>query len=218
MAGSRRCPDAGVVIEYHLDRAGEPETDRVLPGPRFAPIDPRFAQCRRTREPVRRVLVTVGGSSGARALVPRLIAAAEAAFPGARLLVAGGAPGGPRIDLLPSPSALVDVVGKVDVAFSAAGLTAYELACAGVPSIVVAIAPNQLRVVRACAESGVALALDAVGGLGAGALEAAVGSLQDPAQRAALAAAGPAVLDGQGARRAAVALEARWGFAGPDGR
>jgi hypothetical protein len=199
---ANRCDGRGVLIDPHLDRLGEDPSDRLLPGPGFALVDPAFAAARRDRTgPVQTVLVTVGGGSTGRPVAAAAVGAVRAAFPGARVLTAGGlALDG--TEPLPFPGTLLDAIAGVDVAVSAAGTTAYELAAAGVPAVVVAVADNQRRVVEGARRAGFALAGDD--------LPAAVAQLADPAVRARLQEAGPATVDGRGAARAAAALAQRW--------
>jgi spore coat polysaccharide biosynthesis predicted glycosyltransferase SpsG len=199
---ANRCAERGVLVDPHLDRLGETPTDRLLPGPAFALVDPAFAAARRDRTgPVQTVLVTVGGGTTGRPVAAAAVDAVRAAFPGARVLTAGGlALAG--TEPLPFPGTLLDVIASVDVAVSAAGTTAYELAAAGVPAVIVAVAENQRRVVEGARRAGFALAGDD--------LPAAVAQLGDPAVRARLQQAGPATVDGRGAARAAAALAGRW--------
>jgi spore coat polysaccharide biosynthesis predicted glycosyltransferase SpsG len=186
---ANRCPERAFVLDYHLDAA-----------PGLALVDPRFAAARRRREPVRTALVTVGGSAAAAELVPRLVAGVRRAFPG--------------VDVVEPPrdayGTLLDLVERVDVACSGAGLTAYELACAGVPSVVVAVADNQRRVLQVCEQTGIAIGLDAVDGLDERRLDAALVELARPERRRELAVAGPREVDGEGAARAASLLLERW--------
>jgi UDP-2,4-diacetamido-2,4,6-trideoxy-beta-L-altropyranose hydrolase len=211
LAEACRCPDAGVLIDYHLDRLGETATDRLLPGPAFAPIDPRFARRRRPRATVDRVLITVGGGATGLGIVEMAAAAVRTAFPDARLLLASGSSiSGTDVDLLPHMSPLYDVVADVDLAVSAAGLTAYELACAGLPAVLLPIAENQRRVAHACEIAGTALAIDPDTRDAAASLHSALVELRDPVRRSALAARGPQLLDGRGAERLARALLGCW--------
>lgn len=192
-----RCPDAGAWIDYHADRAGEDATDRLLPGPAYAPVDPRFADAGAPGDAVRTALVTVGASAAAQDRIPRLADELRTAFPGVRLLVAGGAAlAGEDVERLPFPGSLLDVVGRVDLAVTGAGMTAYELAAAGVPMLLVQIADNQRRVVD--------------GMTAAGAAATTLQELVDPAARARLRARAQALVDGRGAARAARRLDAAW--------
>jgi RimJ/RimL family protein N-acetyltransferase len=172
-------------LTYHLDAAPE----AAIGGPAYAPVDPRLLAARRERG-FERLLVTLGGGNAASGLRERALEAAG------ELEVAegGGATG------------LLDLIGWADVAISAAGLTPYELACAGVPTAIVAIADNQQRVARTFAAAGLALVDE---------LPAAMAQLADPAVRERLAARGPAVVDGYGAYRARDALRARFAGAPP---
>ena len=85
---------------------------------------------------------------------------------------------------------LMGAITQADVAVSAAGLTAYELVCAGVPAALVPIASNQERVAGAFGARGLAVT-------GRDPAEL-VGRLADPELRASLAGAGPAAIDGYG--------------------
>ncbi|HEV7807759.1 MAG TPA: hypothetical protein VGO80_18200 [Solirubrobacteraceae bacterium] len=231
-----RCPDAGVHIDYHFTptptatatatpaatptptptatpAATATPTARavgVLRGPRYAPVDPRFAAAADDRREVRAALVTVGGSRAARTLAGPAVDALREAFPLARVWVASGVEiaDRERVTALAFPGSLLDVVADVDVAVSAAGLTAYELAAAGVASVLVAVAANQQPVIDGFERAGAALTVAA--GEPQEALTAAVGRLREPALRASLSAAGRALVDARGAARVAAALDERW--------
>lgn len=164
-----------VWIDYHLDRIGDEPTATELPGPTFAPVDPRFAGTGRARDPIERVLVTVGASESALTVLPEL--EAQSARIG-EVVVASGTP-------------LLELVGEVDAAVCGAGMTAYELASAGLPLAIVQLAENQRRVVDGMLRERVAV--HAPHELSAG-----------PNRR------GMELFDGRGAARAAEALEARW--------
>jgi len=205
-----RCPGMGIHLDYHAGARFDAEATDVLTGPRYAPIDPRFAAARSDRTEVRAALVTVGGSRAARTLVAPAVDALRATFPQACIWVASGAEIGNRegVAALAFPSSLLDVIADVDVAVSAAGLTAYELAAAGVASVLVAAAANQQPVIDGFEQAHAALTVAA--GAPQADLRTAVGRLRDPALRASLSAAGRRLVDGRGAARAAAALEERW--------
>jgi hypothetical protein len=207
LAEGRRCHDAGVWVDYHLDRAGEPATERLLPGPAYAPVDPGLAGLARPGDEVRRVLIAVGGGAAARDLVADLAAAVREAFPGCRLLIGSGAEvEGPDVERLPFPAPLRDAVAGADLAVSAAGLTAYELACAGLPAVILQVVDNQRRVAEGCAKAGIAL----VAGEGHLALREALQRARDPEVRGRLRTAGMATFDGRGAARSVAGLLERW--------
>lgn len=211
LAEANRCPDRGILLDYHLDATGPSDT-RLLAGPSFAPLDPAFAGAGRAGEEVRRVLVTLGGSARAQELLCELVPAVGSAFPYADIVLASG--GRPqtygafaaRVIHLPSPSALLDVVGEIDMAVTAAGLTAYEIACAGIPQVAIAIVANQRRVVRGLDEAGLAPCLDLTSGDSLAELPRALERLRDPGLRRLLAELGKTTFDGKGAQRAASRL------------
>jgi UDP-2,4-diacetamido-2,4,6-trideoxy-beta-L-altropyranose hydrolase len=199
-----RCDSAGVLIDYHLDRIGGQADARVLPGPAYAPLDPAFAGAGRAGEEVQSVLVTVGGSEQALRHVPELRRMVKRYFPDAEQLVAPGNHAAGR------PVSLLDLVGRVDLAVSAAGLTTYELACAGIPQAAVAIVANQSRVLRGLRQSGLAPGVDLSAGEGLGRLDGALERLRDRDLRRVLSELGRATFDGRGAARAAESLVVRW--------
>lgn len=184
-------PGRGVtVLTYHAV-----DTTADLAGPNYALVDPRFVAARGERG-FASALVTFGGSA----------AGAAAAR------IAAGIASDARLAVVEPAVGLVDVVGAIDVALSGAGLTPYELACAGVPSVIVAIVENQAPVAAGLSRAGAVIAVSATAGLDSKELAAALERLREPELRAALTAAGPAVVDGYGAARARDALTAT--FAG----
>lgn len=182
--------DGAIGLRYHPCEDGFGEAE--IAGPEYAPIDPRFTALRRSRG-FGKVLLTVGGTSWAANLTAPLRHVASEFG-----LEAWTPPGGD----------MQRAVEEADVAISAAGLTAYELACAGVPSVLLAVADNQLPVAVGFEQRGWATALDARSGLRSSDLRAALGSLEDEAVRDRLAAAGPSVVDGYGADRICAAIHA----------
>lgn len=165
--------EGAVWIDYHLDRLGDEPTATELPGPQFAPVNPAFARAGRAREPIERILVTVGAGAAARALLPRLTK--RAARLGEPVVADGSTP-------------LIELVPDVDAAICGGGMTAYELASAGLPLVLVQLADNQRRVVDGMLRAGVA------------------GRELRPGPNLR----GMELFDGRGAARAAAALEERW--------
>jgi spore coat polysaccharide biosynthesis predicted glycosyltransferase SpsG len=219
LAEANRCPTSGILLDYHLDRTEAPDA-RLLAGPSFAPIDPAFAGAGRAGDEIRSVLVTVGGSLPVRQLLAALTPIVSATFPNADVLVAGGpleptATGSTsRVISLSSPGTLVDAVSEIDLTVTGAGFTAYEMACAGIPFVAIAIAENQRRVLRGLRSVGLAPTLDLTGGDSLAELPAVLARLHDPEVRRALAERGRTTFDGMGARRATTALVERFGAAG----
>ena len=105
---------------------------------------------------MRCALVTLGGSAAVHGQAPLLTAAAAQAFPRAQLLVTTGLPAadGLEVERLPEQSTMLDAITRADIAITAAGMTVYELACAGVPFLALVVAGNQERVGRALEQTG----------------------------------------------------------------
>ena len=196
-------PDGVTVLSYHPDAASRLPSARGPRGPDYAPLDPRCAAARGVRGS-RRVLVTAGGGEAGDAA---LAAAIEALGSEHELFVAA------RTRPLEAPEGiawgwdeggLAERLAWADLAVSAAGSTAYELACAGVPALCVVVADNQLQVAQALGAGGMAVALDGRRGMDAGAVGRAWREVL--ARQEELAAVGPATFDGYGAFRAADGL------------
>jgi spore coat polysaccharide biosynthesis predicted glycosyltransferase SpsG/RimJ/RimL family protein N-acetyltransferase len=200
-----QAPRATAVIAYHVDaerRTAIPDGSAAVVGPRFAPIRPEFTTARRARGHARALVTAGGGEAGSRLISSAVeellrvegIEQVAVAAPGTVSV-----PDDPRVERRPTePGEMLALVRGADLAVSAAGLTPYELACAGVPAVIVAVADNQLPVARAFDEARLAIGLDAPDGP----LADAIGRLADASVRERLAAAGPAVVDGYGAFRA----------------
>ena len=94
-----------------------------------------------------------------------------------------------------------------DLAISAAGSTCWELACIGVPAIVIAVADNQRDIARGVDEAGTARNLGWWESVGAADIAAAVdGLVHDAAARRAMRRRGRALVDGRGAERVVAAV------------
>lgn len=124
---------------------------RLLVGPSFVPVRPRFkALPRHDSCPVRRILVTTG-STNPDAILERMAEACAVAVPEAVIdLVIGSSAEvrlpsilGSRCELHRGVSDLAPLMHGVDLAVSAAGFTLYELSCAGVPTVAIPIVDNQ---------------------------------------------------------------------------
>ncbi|MEA2426353.1 MAG: hypothetical protein QOH13_2763 [Thermoleophilaceae bacterium] len=208
-------PRATAALAYHLDAErrieAPPGVTRIF-GPAYAPVRPACAAARRPRG-LEHALVTLGGSNAGVTLLDPLVETLLGLDPGLEVFVAGSAapPARERMSAGLVPGGLLEQIGRADVAVSGAGSTPYELACAGVPSVLVALADNQAPVGAAFQEAGIAGFADARGGLARAALEAALAPLADPDARAGMARAGPAAIDGYGSFRTADALLAAFG-------
>jgi RimJ/RimL family protein N-acetyltransferase len=102
---------------------------------------------------------------------------------------------------------LDQLLGEADLALGAAGVSALERACIGLPSLLTVVADNQSASAAALANEGAALLLGAAGSVSAARLRQAVQGVRacpDLLQR--MSARGLALVDGRGATRVAAAL------------
>jgi spore coat polysaccharide biosynthesis predicted glycosyltransferase SpsG/RimJ/RimL family protein N-acetyltransferase len=200
--------------------AGRTGGMRLLLGPRYALLRRAFAAYgewrRSTRSADLSVLVTLGGAdpAGATELVLGAIGDAMSAT-----VVLGGA--NPRADaiergvradgvtLLRDTEEMPRLMAEADLAVAAAGSTAWELAYMQLPALAIVVADNQLDVAASIAEAGVAINLGRVDSLDGGDLRRELTALAaDLPRRERMAAAGRALVDGNGARRVVRAMEA----------
>lgn len=141
------------IINYNIyaERLKYPSsTDaRLFLGPRFTPIRQEFIKARgiKKKQGLKRIFVTLGGYAKAQHLEKIRGALELTGLP----LEVSWASGRTR-----------NVAAKMagaDLAVSAGGVTTYELACLGVPSLLVVLAENQRIVAQEWAKRGVALNL-----------------------------------------------------------
>lgn len=201
---------------------------RVLAGPAYFPARAemlRAAEARRAAPAgARRLLVTFGGSDPAGLSVPvaaellklpppvevELVLGPLAGERPARAARELAAQSGGRLILTEAPDSLAESCVRADVAVSAGGETAFELALCGVPAVIVAVAGHQAERSAALARAGVCRYLGEAGQAASAEIAAAAaGLLADAAARAAMSAAGRRLVDGRGAERIAAALVER---------
>ncbi|HTH15906.1 MAG TPA: UDP-2,4-diacetamido-2,4,6-trideoxy-beta-L-altropyranose hydrolase, partial [Magnetospirillum sp.] len=184
---------------------------RLLTGSRFSLLRPAFRSSRaaslaRRREGVSRVVVSLGGTDPDN-VTPRILDAL-ADLPLAIDVVMGG--GAPHLEAvraavarLPSARLHVNVadmatlLAQADLAIGAAGTSAWERCCLGLPTIVVVLADNQRLIARNLAEAGAALVVSPE----PSELRAALRQLQAPGALARMSEAAAAVCDGDGVAR-----------------
>ncbi len=201
-----------------------PGTCRLLEGGPYVTLDPIFAQvhdspAHREFGPLARLMVAMGGADAAGLtlkvaealrLVPeleRVDFVTGSAFPHAEALAAAvrGAPWEPVIhQALPN---LVQRYTEADLSIVAGGLTMWETACVGAPALAVCQPiDHQLELAARLASAG---AMATVGyGLEAPveSIAEAIRALAPPDVRRRMATAGPPLIDGRGADRAADAF------------
>lgn len=226
--------DADLLLDQNLGRAAGDYDSRVptacerLIGPRFALLRPDFAAARaaslqrRANGALRHLVVSLGGGDPQQASLHVLRALATATLPaGLRVSVALG-PLAPTLadarDLaatLPmscsvhgAVSDMASLLAEADLAVGAAGGSAWERCCLGVPTLLLVLADNQRAGAQALAEAAAAQPLGTLDQLPR-TLPAALHALAEPARLHSMSTAAAAVTDGQGAARVADALLAR---------
>lgn len=227
-----RAHDVDLLLDQNLGRRVSdyarllPPHARRLIGPAHALLRPEFAAARSAslarRTQVthwRHLLISLGGADPQQATVTVLRALSGCPLPAeATITVVLGALAATReavTALLPtlpcSTRLLVDVadmaglLAEADLAIGAAGGSAWERCCLGLPTLLLVLADNQRPGTQALAAAGAALALGALADLPA-TLPQALMQLAEPGRLQALSAAAAAITDGQGAGRVADAL------------
>lgn len=100
------------------------------------------------------------------------------------------------------------ILSETDIAIGGGGVSALERACLGLPSIVVALAPNQMPIATSLARAGCAQFLGPIDAVTSETLTEAVNALANEANtRARMSARGAELVDGKGCVRVADAVE-----------
>jgi len=226
---ANRAHEADDLLDQTLDRqAGDyrdlvPESCRLLLGSRYALLSRAFFRhrlaARAPGEEVRRILVAPGGTDPAN-LTPVILRGIAASGLAAEADVMLGSAarhlGDVRAEIarLPlevrlhldarEPAALM---AAADLAIGAAGVSAWERCCLGLPSLMVVAADNQRAGATALARAGAAALLGEAAALTEAEVAEALRRLAaSPERRRAMAAAALRLCDGLGAHRAALAL------------
>lgn len=149
--------DADVVINYGFGFTRE-DYDSIYRdtgvslciGPEFAPVRRCFAEAHAPqRDQVENILITCG-MANPRGTQEKLVEQCRKACPEARITVVVGGnssfvePDDDHVEVHRGVESLVPLIEQADVALSASGLTLYELAAAGLPTIAIPTASNQL--------------------------------------------------------------------------
>lgn len=114
---------------------------------------------------------------------------------------------------------IAELFGSADLAISAAGTTALELAFLGVPAVLISLAQDQQRVGASLAEAGAAVYLGPQQYVQAdGVWRTAAKLVEDEPRRLAMQRAGQGLCDGRGARRIAEAVLKAWRAHHPTGQ
>jgi spore coat polysaccharide biosynthesis predicted glycosyltransferase SpsG len=222
MDDAARAGHVDVVIYPERSKApqGLPAGCAALCGMRYAPIRGEFSSRRRLRGSAteRGSLVIVLGGADTTDLTAAVVRAAASerprSFSSIQAVMGPGAFDRERVDLagdvqlLRDPPQLHELFDHAVAAISAAGITAWELYCMGVPTAIIEVSSNQTIAARAASTAGAAMYL----GVGTAALDVipqAIGALGDPLVRSRLSTAALAFVDGQGAGRVIDELDER---------
>jgi len=197
---------------------------RVLTGPAHALLAPRFAQARAAalgrRRPARaprRLLLSLGLTDlgGITERVIRLIEP-QLGDLNVDIVVGGGAPslatlqgmaaGDRRIRLHVDTRDMAALIAAADIGVGAGGVSTWERATLGLPSISVVLADNQRNLARALDRRGAVLASEAGEGLSMDLPAAFARLLGDGVLRRRLSETSASLCDGRGAARVAEAV------------
>lgn len=196
---------------------------RLLLGPRFALLRPEFLASRggvsSERPSVPTVLVTLGGgetSAMARVAVEGLsrlgdgIGIVVVLGPGAADAGRLDSAAGGRLRVVRDPTDMAALMQRCDLAICGGGGTCLELACLGVPALVIVMADNQRRNVEGLAAAGITVSLGEHAAVTPAAVETAVARLlHDADRRRRMADRGQALVDGRGVERVVAEIEQR---------
>lgn len=194
-------------------------------GPRYAILRPEFGRApRKTIQAVAHHVLLLQGGSDSHGASPRLCRALRQIHrPMAVDVVVGPAfrcdrelaesiGSDPRFTVRRQPASIQALMEEADVAVSAAGITALELAAVGVPMLLVVSEPKEAETARALDREGIAVDLGEGNRLSDAQLAGAVVSLLDDyARRTALSRRSQERVDGQGGGRVAERILARAG-------
>ena len=215
-----------LLIDANPGAAGDRYRGRVDPqawlllGPRYAMLRGGFGEWHRrtsVRRQVARVLVSYGGTDPTGETPKALEALASLAGVAVDVVVTSAHPqlqrvralaaGASHIALHVDHPGLERILAETDLALGAAGVSALERACLGVPSLLTVVADNQSAGSAALADAGAAVPLGEAATVTPARLRAAVEGVRAcPDWLARMSARCLAMVDGRGAARVAAAL------------
>jgi UDP-2,4-diacetamido-2,4,6-trideoxy-beta-L-altropyranose hydrolase len=195
----------------------------LLLGPRYALLRDEFIERRRadahtTRHYAQRLLISLGGADPdnvSQRVIEALSHLGDVAIK--TVLVVG--PANPHreklavlassrgVELAIDPPDLAGLMVEADMAITTGSTSFWELACLGVPTLIIVIADNQRAVARAAENAGAAIVLGEGDHLVPRTVAAAIAALAaHPDRRKQMREAGRTLVDGKGARRVAEAI------------
>lgn len=201
---------------WYADRSPH---SRLLLGPRYALLRREFWPWRGWRreapEVARTILITMGGSDPDNVTLNLLQALDQLTTPGleATLVIGGGNPHHEQLQaaaararhttrIARNVSDMPALMAWADIAVSAGGTTCYELAFMGVPTLIIALAENQVAITESLAVLRVGRNLGWHSQLEmSGLARACAALLGDDRERVAMSERGRALIDGYGSAR-----------------
>ena len=221
-----RAIDADLLVDHNYARdhrakyAGRGAPKRLLGGPRFALLGPEFANAPRcaVEDAVPSIGIFMGGVDAAGLTGDVLEAVRQAGFDGPVELVTTSANPAlvdlrARVASDPAATLSADLpdlsafFARHGVQVGAGGGATWERCCIGAPTLLMAVAENQLAVVPDLAADKVVAAIDPPTRTDVTAIADALrGILADAPRRREMAARSRALVDGRGAERVAMAM------------
>lgn len=217
--------DCDLLLDQNLQAPGRyahllPRSCEILLGPRYALLRPAFHALRPQRTHregrVDALLLCFGGGDAGNETGKALEALAGMEIPGLKVEVVLGGGHARKQMILESCATLPDcrvhcqvddmaaLMVRADLALGATGVSTWERACLGLPTLAVSVAENQHPIAQAAAEAGLLTWLGPADRVDAAAWQAAIRhALALPEELAAQTRAGMARVDGLGARRVA---------------
>lgn len=221
--------DCDLLLDQNLQAADQryadllPPTCRTLLGPRFALLRPEFANLRQTKPArdghLRRLLIFMGGNDTAQVTQKALQGLISLNRPdlAVDVVIGSGNPHRdeisalcarlPQTQLHVQTPAMARLMASADLMLGAAGTTSWERCCLGLPALVVSAAPNQRDNGLLTARQRVACYLGDADALDAADFAEMLSRLEGrPGLLRRMSARARALVDGQGARRVALAM------------
>ena len=198
------------------------ETCKLLLGPKYAMLRPEFADLRakslsrRNQGHLRRLLITMGGvdlQNATGAVLEALHAWAPSAKLEVKVVMGPTAPWRHQVieqarqlsfptEVLVNVQGMADLMCEADLVIGAAGSTAWERCCLGLPTLQLVLAENQRPIANALDRSGATQLLDEFD-LVASLSDSMEQLMQDPARLLSMSRAASLLVDGLGTYRVA---------------
>jgi len=224
--------ECDVLLDAGVDRRREDYADLLSEscytyfGPAYAPVRSEFRHLRsqalerRRAEPVRRMLISFGGTDAKNMTTLAICAAKESRINvPIDVVIGAGASNQPEVEDAAAKvnaqihqnldaAEMADIIGNADMAIGAAGTTTWERCCLGLPSLLVVTADNQEATAKALDRERAAKIVGRYSEVTEASLTDAISVMaEDVAGRQRMAAAGMRICDGLGSHRMASVMD-----------